>query len=119
MDETFSLFCAYHLGLFPDGSVRFANLHDVARTFDLGPDQVLAELAKERLDPDSLVHSGFDVASAQVDIQVSPEGVDLRVLAQMHFDAALVARDKDRDWDAELQSDRAANASTFRDEPDS
>ena len=113
--DLFPLFCAYHLGLFPDGSVRFANLHEVAQAFDLGPDQVLATLAADKLDPDSLVHSGFDIASAQADIQVSPPGVDLVMLARMHYSEALKARAQGRDWQAEFAEDAAANAGTFED----
>jgi hypothetical protein len=116
MDELFDLFCAYHLGLFPDGTVKFANVHQVAVVFGLEPEEVISRLAAGGLDPDSLVHSSFDLASAQADIQVSPEGVDLRALALMHYEAALEAKRDGRDWEAELQDDRAANASVFDDD---
>jgi hypothetical protein len=113
MDELFDLFAAYHLGLFPDGTVKFGNVHDVALAFGIEPDEVIRRLAAGGLDPDSLVHSSFDLASAQADIQVSPEGVDLKALALLHYEHAMAAKRDGRDWEAELEADQAANAAVF------
>ena len=116
MNELFDLFAAYHLGLFPDGTVKFGNVHDVALAFGIEADEVIRRLAAGGLDPDSLVHSSFDLASAQADIQVSPEGVDLKALALMHYEHALEAKRDGRDWESELQADREANAATYDDD---
>ena len=116
MNELFDLFCAYHLGLFPDGSVKFSNVHDVGLAFGLEPEEVIRRLASGGLDPDSLIHSSFDLASAQADIQVSPPGVDLKALALMHFEAAQQAQKDGRNWESELEADRAANAVTYQDD---
>lgn len=116
MDELFDLFCAYHLGLFPDGTVKFGNVHEVALAFGVESDEVIRQLAAGGLDPDSLVHSSFDLASAQADIQVSPPGVDLKALALMHYEAALEAKKGGRDWEGELRADQAANASLYDDD---
>lgn len=116
--DPFELFCAYHLGLFPDGSVRFANLHQVAQAFGVEPEDVLEALRAYHLDPDRLLHAGVDLAGAQADVQVSPPGVDLTAVALLHYEAALVAEPESRDWRAELEEDEAANRSIFGDEDD-
>lgn len=114
--DPFALFCAYHLGLFPDGRVAFGNVHDVARAFRVSVAEVQETLAAHGLDSDRLVHAGFDIAAAQADVQVSPPGVDLFVLAEMHYEAARAARREGRDWESELAEDQAANRSTYGDD---
>jgi hypothetical protein len=116
--EPFTLFCAYHLGLFPDGSVRFANVHDVARAFETDTDTVQRALEAYGLSPDVVVNGTFDVASAQADVAVSPPGVDLVALASMHWDMLLSSWGEKRDWNAELIRDEAENARVYGDEID-
>ena len=116
--NVFEVFAAYHLGLFPDGTVKFGNVHDVARAFGVLPGDVTDLLQAEGLDSDTLLHSGFDLASAQADIQVSPPGVDLTHVAQMHYEMALEAKPKAPDWEADLEEDARVNAETYGDEPD-
>lgn len=111
--DPFRLFCAYHLGITEDGRYRFQNVHDVARRFGVGKDDVDAALQAYRMSPEDVVQSDFDVASAQVDMQVSPPGVDLEGLALMHWEAFLDAKPKARDWDAELAEDARANEATY------
>jgi len=111
--DPFALFCAYHLGLFPDGRARFAHIHDVARAFSVDKEAVERALTAYALTPDDLVHSTFDVASAQADVQVSPPGVDLFLLARMHFDALTESYGETRDWERELADDAAENARVF------
>jgi hypothetical protein len=115
--EPFALFCAYHLGLFPDGSVRFANVHDVARAFETDTDTVQRALDAYGLSPDVVVNSTFDVASAQADVAVSPKGVDLVMLAAMHWDMLVSSWGEQRDWNAELLRDEAENARVFGEAP--
>lgn len=111
--DPFALFCAYHLGLFPDGRARFAHIHDVARAFSVEKETIERALAAYALTPDDLVHSTFDVASAQADVQVSPPGVDLFLLARMHFDALTESYGESRDWERELAEDAAENDRVF------
>ena len=111
--DPFALFCAYHLGITEDGRYRFQNVHDVARRFGVAKDDVDAALRAYAMAAEDLVQSDFDVASAQVDMQVSPAGVDLVGLAAMHWDAFLAAKPRARDWDKELAADAAANEATY------
>ncbi len=111
--DPFELFCAYHLGLTRDRTYKFQNVHDVARRFGVTKDEIDQALAAYRMSPDDVVHSDFDVAIAQVDLQVSPPGVDLLGLAQMHWETFLQAKQDARDWNAELAEDAAANAATY------
>jgi hypothetical protein len=114
--EPFALFCAYHLGLFRDGSVHFANVHDVARAFSTDVDTVQRALDAYGLSPDVIVNSAFDVASAQADVAVSPPGVDLVTLAAMHWEMLIASWGTSRDWNAELARDAEANARLFDDD---
>jgi hypothetical protein len=111
----FPLFCAYHLGLAPDGRRAFANIHQVARSFGVDVAAVEAALVAHRMDSARLMALDFDLAGAQADIALSPPGVDLLGLAEMHFAAFLAAGDKPRDWATEWAADAAENARVFGD----
>lgn len=114
--EPFALFCAYHLGITDENRYRFQNVHEVARRFAASVDEVQEALRAYALDPDTLVHSGFDLAAAQADVQLSPPGVDLVVLARMHYEALLEAEPSARDWDAELRQAEEENRKIFGDD---
>lgn len=109
----FALFCAYHLGLTPAAERRFMHIHDVAALFSIGVAEVRAALERFALDSDTLLHTRFDLAGAQADIQLSPPGVDLLDLARMHFDALAAARGQPRDWEAELMHAAEENRALF------
>ena len=111
--DAFTLFCAYHLGITEENVYRWQNGHQVARRFGLELDELMAALQAHGLDPDTLLATGFDLASAQADVQLSPAGVDLIGLARMHFDALREMEPRGRDWAAELAEDAAANARVF------
>lgn len=111
--DPFALFCAYHLGISDENTYRHQNLHDVARRFGVGRDDVQEALRAYALDPDVLLHSGFDLASAQADVQLSPAGVDLTVLARMHYEAVLDAEPGGRDWQSELSRAAEENERIF------
>ena len=84
--DPFALFCAYHLGLDRSGRFRFMNRHDVARDFGVDVDTIEAALRAHGLDSESGLAKDFDVAGAQLDMQLSPPGVDLVSVAMMHWD---------------------------------
>lgn len=111
--DPFELFCAYHLGITEEGTYRFQNVHDVAKRFGVQPAEVRQALSEYGMDSDAVINSSFNMAVAQVDIQVSPSGVDLRTLAQMHFEDFLGAPRKARNWQKELAADEEANAETY------
>jgi hypothetical protein len=100
--SAFDLFCAYHLGITEENTYRWQNGPQVAERLGLGLDELMALLTEHGLHPDTLVQSAFDLAAAQADVQLSPEGVDLVSVARMHWETLARTRDQPRDWAAEL-----------------
>ncbi len=111
--DPFALFCAYHLGLDANGAARFAHLHDVARRFGVGPDEINAALEAHRMSAARMLELDFDLVGAQLDIKASPPGVDLVSIARMHWEKFLVAPEKKRDWTAEAEEAARENARIF------
>ena len=109
----FDLFCAYHLGITADDGYRFQNIHDVAKRFGCPSGVVKQLLTEYDMDPDALVNSKFDVASAQVDVMVAPPGVSRKEMAKQLFDDFKKAPRKKRDWAKEISEDAAENEKTF------
>jgi hypothetical protein len=109
----FDLFCAYHLGITADDGYRFQNIHDVAKRFGCPSGVVKQLLTEYDMDPDALVNSKFDVASAQVDVMVAPPGVSRKEMAKQLFDEFKKAPRKKRDWAKEISEDAAENEKTF------
>lgn len=67
------LFGFYYLGFTPDGRYKFSNLNHVARHYGVGPQVVLRWLEELHLSPHHVLHRHFDVAGAQLEIQLSVE----------------------------------------------
>lgn len=111
--NAFRLFCAYHLGLHPDGRRREMNVHDVARALAMSVDDVNAGLQRYGLTSHRLLNLDFDLAAAREDIWASPPGVDLPSIALMHFELLQQAVDRPRDWEAERRADEAENDRVF------
>jgi len=111
--EAFDLFCAYHLGITEDGGYRFQNVHQVARRFGANAGVIRQLLADFRMDPDVIVHSDFDMADAQVDIMMAPEGMSRVELAREIFERFKNAPRKRRDWRTELERDARENERIF------
>lgn len=109
----FDLFCAYHLGITADDGYRFQNVHDVAKRFGCPSGVVKQLLTEYDMDPDALVQSKFDIASAQVDIMAAPPGVSRRELARAMFEEFRRAPRRARDWVKELAEDARENERTF------
>lgn len=109
----FELFCAYHLGITADDGYRFQNIHDVAKRFNVPSGVIKQLLAEYEMDPDALVNSKFDVASAQVDVMVAPPGVSRREMAKGLFEEFKKAPRKKRDWAKEIAEDAAENEKTY------
>lgn len=112
--EPFALFSAYYLGLNEQGRFRHQNIHDVARRFRVDTSVIEAALKKFRMDADRMLSLQFDMAGAQLDMQVSPPGVDLPSIARMHYDLFLQAEEKPRDWQREFLEDERINDETFK-----
>jgi hypothetical protein len=110
--DAFTLFCSYHLGLTADGEYRFQNLHEVADRLGLSPQALQQALAEEHLDPESILASGYNLPSAQVDVMVAPSSEARLAVARHHFDALRAGSGK-RDWERELAEDAAENERIF------
>jgi hypothetical protein len=111
--EPFALFCAYHLGITEDDSYRFQNIHQVAKRFGTNAGVIKQLLAEFDMDPETIVHSGFDMASAQVDIMLAPEGISRTELARTLFGEFRTAPRRARDWSRELEEDARDNERVF------
>jgi hypothetical protein len=111
--EPFALFCAYHLGITEDGGYRFQNIHQVAKRFGANAGVIKQLLAEFGMDCDTIVHSSFDMAGAQVDIMLAPEGVNRVEAARALFDEFRAAPRKARNWAKELQEDARENERIF------
>lgn len=109
----FALFCAYHLGLDPNGNKRAMNIHDVARALRCSVDDVASDLERFGLTSDRLLNLDFDLAAAREDIWASPPGVDLASIAVMHFEFLQQAEERPRDWEAERRADEEENERVF------
>jgi hypothetical protein len=65
------------------------------------------------MDPERMMNVDFDLAMAQLDIQVAPEGVDRVEIAREIFQQFRAAPHKPRDWRRLLDEDARENAKTF------
>ncbi len=111
--DAFQLFCAYHLGIGPNKEFRPANIHEVAKRFGTNPGAIRQSVKDHGMDPESLLDRDFDMALAQLDIQVAPEGIDKMELAKGIYQEFLEAPLKKRDWKKILDEDRQENIKVF------
>ncbi len=111
--DAFSLFCAYHLGIGPNKEYKPTNINEIARRF--GQDQgVVKQALKDcKMDSASLLDKDFDMALAQLDIQVAPEGIDKMELAKAIYEDFLKAPSVKRDWKKIIEEDRKENRKVF------
>jgi hypothetical protein len=111
--DPFSLFCAYHLGIGANKEYKPSNINEVARRF--GQDQgVVKQALKEcNMDSAALLDKDFDMALAQLDIQVAPEGIDKMELAKSIYEDFLEAPNVKRDWKKIIEEDRKENRKVF------
>ena len=111
--DAFDLFCAYHLGITAGGDYQFQNIHQVAKRFGTNAGVIRQLLAELGMDPDAIVHSSFDMAGAQVDIMLAPEGVSRVELARDLYQVFRTAPRRDRNWAKELAEDARENERIF------
>lgn len=111
--DPFALFCAYHLGITEDDGYRFQNIHQVAKRFGTNAGVIKQLLTDFDMAPETIVHSSFDMASAQVDIMLAPEGISRTELARSLFEEFRSAPRRGRDWKKELEEDARINERTF------
>lgn len=111
--EPFALFCSYHLGITENDGYKFHNIHQVARRFNTNAGVIKQLLIEFGMDPETVVNSGYDMSSAQVDIMVAPEGISRTELAKELFKEFMAAPRKARDWQKELERDARENEKVF------
>ena len=112
--DPFELFCAYHLGITRDKGYRNANINEVANRFRSEPGMIKQALKEYDMDSESLMDRDFDMALAQLDIQVAPEGVDRLELARGLYEEFQNAPRIKRDWNKIIEEDRKENQKIFR-----
>jgi hypothetical protein len=115
--DAFELFCAYHLGITADNGYAFQNIHQVAKRLKTNAAVIRQILSELGMDPDAIVHSSFDLASAQVDIMLAPEGVSRVELARELYQEFRQAPRRDRNWAKELAEDARENERIFGGDP--
>ena len=111
--DAFALFCAYHLGITEDGGYRFQNLHHVAKRFGTNAGVIKQLLADLGMDSETVINSAFDMAGAQVDVMLAPEGIDRVAIARELYEQFRTAPKKARNWAKELEEDARTNERTF------
>ena len=111
--DPFELFCAYHLGITSQNQYRPSNINDVANRFKIDVGTTRQILKEYEMDSASLLDRDFDMALAQLDIQVAPEGINRTELGRSIFEDFLEAPIKKRDWKKILEDDEKENAKTF------
>jgi len=111
--DPFELFCAYHLGITSQNQYRPSNINDVANRFKIDVGTTRQILKEYEMDSASLLDRDFDMALAQLDIQVAPEGINRTELGRSIFEDFLKAPIKKRDWKKILEDDKKENEKTF------
>ena len=111
--DPFELFCAYHLGISSKNQYRPSNINEVANRFKIDTGTTRQILKEYGMDSASLLDRDFDMALAQLDIQVAPEGINRTELGRSIFEDFLEAPMKKRDWGKILEEDKKENAKTF------
>jgi hypothetical protein len=109
----FELFCAYHLGIARDGKYKLSNIHVVARQFNKSTGELKQLLQNYGLDSMTVMETDFDLAMAQVDIQLAPDGINPLELAKPMFEEFLKAPRKRIDWKKIIEEDIRENAKIF------
>ena len=111
--DPFELFCAYHLGITSSNQYRLSNINEVANRFKVDTGTTRQILKEYGMDSASLLDRDFDMALAQLDIQVAPEGINRTELGRTIFEEFLESPIKKRDWGKIIEEDKKENEKTF------
>jgi len=111
--DPFELFCAYHLGITSSNQYRLSNINEVANRFKVDTGTTRQILKEYGMDSASLLDRDFDMALAQLDIQVAPEGINRTELGRNIFEEFLESPIKKRDWGKIIEEDKKENEKTF------
>ena len=108
----FELFCVYYLGLTPEGEYRFVNGNQVAQRYNWTVDDLLRQLKKHSLDPDTVLNTDFPMAKYQIDIQLASDaevGSQLLSRAKEIFEEFKSRLGHARDWLKEIEGEKEAD----------
>ncbi len=111
--DPFELFCAYHLGITSNNQYRLSNINEVANRFKVDTGTTRQILKEYGMDSACLLDRDFDMALAQLDIQVAPEGINRTELGRNIFEEFLESPIKKRDWGKIIEEDKKENEKTF------
>tara|TARA_B100000686_G_C16656753_1_gene898633 strand:+ start:487 stop:1113 length:627 start_codon:yes stop_codon:yes gene_type:complete len=111
--DPFKLFCAYHLGIGANNTYKPANINQVAQQFGVEPGVIRQATKEFGFDSESMLNKEFDLALAQLDIQVAPEGICKVELAKGIYEEFCNAPILKRDWGKIIEEDRKENARVF------
>jgi hypothetical protein len=111
--DPFELFCAYHLGITSNNQYRLSNINEVANRFKVDTGTTRQILKEYGMDSAALLDRDFDMALAQLDIQVAPEGINRTELGRNIFEEFLESPIKKRDWGKIIEEDKKENEKTF------
>ena len=111
--DAFKLFCTYHLGIGPNNTYKPTNINQVAQFFGVEPSAIRQATKEFGFDSESMLNKDFDLALAQLDIQVAPEGISKLELAKGLYEEFLNAPILKRDWKKILEEDKKENAKVF------
>ncbi len=96
-----------------DGSYRFQHIHQVAKRFNTNPSVIKQLLHDFGMDSADVINSSFDMAGAQVDVMLLPEGLDRVETARDLYAQFRAAPKKTRNWSRELEQDARENERIF------
>ena len=88
-------------------------IHTIARQFNRPQGELKQMLQNYGLDPMSVMERDFDLAMAQIDMQLAPEGISKIELAKPIFEEFLAAKRKKIDWKRIIDEDIRENAKVF------
>ncbi len=101
------------MGITKEKGYRPANIHDVARRFNVDGGAIRQALQAHGMDAEALLNTAFDLTMAQIDIQVAPEGIDRVELARTMYEEFRRAPRNKRDWRRVLEEDARENSRIF------
>ena len=107
--NSFELFCWYYLGVSPMGEYRFVNGNQVAQIYNCSVGELMTQLQKHSIDPDTVLNTDFPIARYQVDVQMAAERFDGEQL--LDFAGRIFTDFKQRighrrDWAAEIEREK-------------
>lgn len=111
--DPFELFCAYHLGIGPNDTYRPSNINQVAQRFGVDPAAIRQATRDYGFDSEAMLNKEFDLALAQLDIQVAPEGISKVELAKGIYEEFRNSPILKRDWNKILAEDKKENERVF------